>query len=72
MVQWERKFNVKVANMSEVLGLEDIAYIAYETLRSLKRPTPATFDDFIKKNPDIEILGTGDDVPTPGAPTAAN
>ena len=72
MVAWERKYNVKIAQLSEKLGIEDIAYIAYETLRSLKRPTPATFDDFLKKNPDIEILGAGDDSPTRGAATDGN
>ncbi len=72
MVQWERRYNVKIAQLSEKLGVEDIAYIAYETLRSLKYPTPSTFDDFLKKNPEIEILGAGDDPPTLGAPTDDN
>ena len=72
MVLWERKFNVKIAELSERLGIEDIAYIAYETLASLNRPRPATFEEFLKKNPDIEVLGAGDDPPTPGAVTEGN
>lgn len=72
MVAWERKYNVKIAQLSEKLGIEDIAFITYETLRSLKRTTPASFEDFLKKNPDIEILGAGDDSPIPGAATAAS
>ena len=72
MVQWERKFNVKIAELSERLGIEDIAFIAYETLASLNRPRPSTFEDFIKKNPDIQVIGAGDDPPTQGAVTDAS
>jgi hypothetical protein len=69
MVQWERKFNVKASQMADRLGIEDIAYLAWQTLISNKKPVASEFDAFLQKNPEIRVIGAGDDPPTLGAPT---
>lgn len=67
MVAWERKFATKASRMSEGLGMEDLAYMAFEASRQLKLTMPAVFDDFVKRVVgDIEVIGA--ELPDPTAP----
>lgn len=72
VVSWERKYKTKISQAAESMGLEDLAYLAYESMRSSGHVVPAVFDDFIKRVDDIEVLDTETPRPTHGAPTDGN
>lgn len=69
IVQWERKYKAKISQAAEAMGLEDLAYLAYESLKTSGEVVPAVFDDFIRKVEDIEVLDTSTERPTPGGHT---
>jgi hypothetical protein len=39
------------------IGVEDLAYMAYESCRQTNVPVPAVFDDYVKKLAAIEVVG---------------
>jgi hypothetical protein len=45
-------------------GAEDMAYLAYETLKSQKVVVPAVFDDFLRRLQHFEFLGGDNARPT--------
>lgn len=69
IVAWERKFKTKASKMSEGMGMEDLAYLAYESARAAKLTTPAVFDDYLKRIVSLEIVSS-DERPTRGGPDA--
>jgi hypothetical protein len=71
VVQWERKYKTKISQAAESMGLEDLAYLAYESLKTSGQTVPAVFDDFIRKVDNIEVLDSETARPTQGEPTAA-
>jgi uncharacterized membrane protein YebE (DUF533 family) len=74
VVLWERKFRRKAGDMAAGLGLEDLAYLAYEASKQNNKTVPAAFDDFIKKlsAPYIEVVEQDAPNPTQAAPTDDN
>lgn len=53
---WERKMKTKVSRVNaEGLGLEDMAFMAYEALKINKAELPATFDLFAMTIEELEI-----------------
>jgi hypothetical protein len=71
VVQWERKYKTKISQAAESMGLEDLAYLAYESLKTSGQTVPAVFDDFIRKVDNIDVLDSETARPTQGEPTAA-
>jgi hypothetical protein len=71
VVQWERKYKTKISQAAESMGLEDLAYLAYESLKTSGHTVPALFDDFIRKVDDIDVVDSETERPTQGAPIAA-
>ena len=49
IVAWERKYKTKASQLAQGVAIEDLAYLAYESLRAEKRTVPAVFDDFLRK-----------------------
>lgn len=70
IVAWERKFKTKASKMGDGIGMEDLAFMAYEASKHAGRTVPAVFDDFIRKIVKIEVVGEEDSNPTREAPTA--
>jgi hypothetical protein len=70
IVAWERKFKTKASKMGDGIGMEDLAFMAYEASKHAGRTVPAVFDDFIRKIVKIEVVGEEDSNPTHEAPTA--
>lgn len=70
IVAWERKFKTKSSKMADGIGMEDLAFMAYEASKNTGRIVPAVFDDFIKKVVKIEVVGEEESNPTHEAPTA--
>jgi hypothetical protein len=70
IVQWERKYKAKISQAAEAMGLEDLAYLAYESMKTSGETVPAVFDDFIRKVDEIEVLDAETERPTQGGHTA--
>ena len=68
VVQWERKFKTKASQMANGVGMEDLAYLAWESLKTTGETVPALFDDFLKRLESIDVHEQEAN-PTQGAPT---
>jgi hypothetical protein len=72
ITQWERKFRRKASDLAQGIGVEDLAYLAYEACKVHGITVPAAFDDFIKKLHNIEVVDQEPENPTEAAPTGDN
>lgn len=72
VVAWERKFKTKASQMASVMGLEDLAFLAYEASKQHGVTVPAVFDDFLRKISNVEVVGSEDTNPTHAAPDDDN
>jgi len=72
VVQWERRFKRKASDMATGVGVEDLAYLAWESAKAVKIVVPAAFDDYLKKLVNIEVVSKEPENPTNAEPTAAN
>ena len=72
VVAWERKFKRKASDMANGIGIEDLAYLAFEASKLNKIVVPAEFDNFIKQLVNIEVVEQEQTSFTEAAPTAAN
>jgi hypothetical protein len=67
---WERKYKTKVSRVpADGLGLEDMAFMAYEALKAKKVLVPETFDLFAMT---IESLDVEEDEATPTEAAASD
>ncbi len=57
VVAWERKYKRKASELSAGIGVEDLAFMAYESCKQQNVTVPAVFDDYIKKLASIEVVG---------------
>jgi len=44
--------------------MEDLAFMAYEASKQQGHPVPISFDEFVKKLEDLEVVETANAVPT--------
>lgn len=57
VVAWERKYKRKASDLAAGIGVEDLAFMAFESCKQANVPVPAVFDDYIKKLASIEVVG---------------
>ena len=69
IVAWERKFKRKASDMGNGMGIEDIAFLAFEASRTHKIVVPASFDEFLNQLDNIEVVTEETENPTPAALT---
>ena len=60
MVAWERKFKQKASSLANGIGIEDLAFMAYECCKQHNVPVPITFDEYIKSVNAVEVVGQED------------
>lgn len=72
ITQWERRFKRKASDLAQGIGIEDLAYLAYEACKTHSVVVPAVFDDFIKKLGTLEVVEQESENPTEAAPTDDN
>ena len=72
IIAWERKFKQKASNLATGVGLEDLAFMAFESCKLNNSPTPAVFDDYVKRLVNIEVITDEPTNPTEEAPTHAH
>ena len=70
IVAWERKFKTKASNISNGIGMEDLAFLAHTALQQNGIVVPL-FDDFIKKVVTLEVVANEPENPTVEAITAS-
>ena len=71
IIAWERKFKQKASNLATGVGLEDLAFMAFESCKVHGITVPAIFDDYVKKLVAIEVVTDEPTNPTSEAPTHA-
>ena len=69
IIAWERKFKRKISDLSNGIGMEDLAFMAYECCKQINHPVPAVFDDYIKRLVNIDVLDEETVNPTDGVVT---
>jgi len=77
VVMWERRFKRKASDMATGIGIEDLAFLAWEASRSNKVVVPVEFDSFVKRLIDVQVVENetepeGTTVFTKPAPNAGN
>lgn len=65
IVAWERKYKKKAIDMAQGIGVEDLAFLAYEATRASGIVVPSTLDTFIER---IEDIGLVDETENPTQP----
>jgi len=63
IVAWERKFKRKASELATGIGMEDLAYMAYESCKTCNISVPVVFDDYVKRLQAIEVVS--DDTANP-------
>ena len=69
IIAWERKFKQKASNLATGVGMEDLAFMAFESCKISGITTPAIFDDYVKKLVAIDVVSDDETNPTEEAPT---
>lgn len=64
IISWERKFKRRASDLSSGIGMEDLAFMAYEASKQQGHPVPVSFDEFVKRLEDLEVVETESAVPT--------
>ena len=64
IISWERNFKRRASDLSNGIGMEDLAFMAYEASKQQGHPVPVSFDEFVKKLEDLEVVETESAVPT--------
>jgi hypothetical protein len=64
IVMWERKYKRKASEMAAGIGVEDLAFMAYEASKLNKIVVPSEFDTFVKSLVNIDVLNTEAPNPT--------
>ena len=64
IVMWERKYKRKASEMAQGIGVEDLAFMAYEASKLNKIVVPSEFDTFIRNLINIDVLNTEAPNPT--------
>ena len=71
IVAWERKFKSKASNLANGgVGIEDLAFMAYESSKVAGITVPVVLDDFIKRLVTLEVVDNDSANPTQAEPTA--
>ncbi len=56
IVAWERKYKRKASQISDGIGIEDLAFMAYEASRAAGIVVPATLDIYIASLKDLQVV----------------
>ena len=56
IITWERKFKRRSSDLANGIGMEDLAFMAYEASKQQGHPVPISCDEFVKKLEDLEVV----------------
>jgi hypothetical protein len=66
ITQWERKYKAKASQLAAGIGMEDLAFLAYESAKANGLVVPVVFDDWLRQVRTLEVVEN-----EPARPTAA-
>lgn len=69
ITQWERKYRTKASQLANGIGMEDLAFLAYEAAKQNGIVVPAVFDDFLKSVRTLDLIEDDPVRPTTGEPS---
>jgi hypothetical protein len=72
IVAWERKYRRKASDLAQGIGMEDLAFMAFEASKRNQVVVPAEFDKFIDKLVTLEVVSEEPENPTDPAPIDIN
>lgn len=73
LVAWERRFKRKASEMAIAIGMEDLAFMAWEASKQKGIVVPSEFDTFLKKQVGtVDVVGDEESNPTQAGPTDTN
>lgn len=70
IVALERKFKIRASDLANGIGLEHLAYLAFEACKQHEILVPVAFDDFIKTVEAVEVVSGDEANPTGEAHTS--
>ena len=68
VVAWERKYKRKASDLAQGIGIEDLAFLAYESSKAHNVVVPIIFDDYVKSLDNIDVIGNEEPAPFETAP----
>jgi len=69
IVALERKFKIKASELATGIGMEHLAFLAFESCKQSNITVPIVFDDYVKLIDSIEVVSDEPTNPTSEAPT---
>ena len=66
LVATERKFKIKASDFANGIGMEHLAFMAYESAKLSGITVPMVFDEFVKKLDAVDVLEVEASRPTEG------
>ena len=70
IVALERKFKIKASDLANGIGLEHLAFLAFESCKQQGITVPAVFDDYVRRLDAVELLDVETANPTKEGPTS--
>lgn len=67
IIAWEQKFKSKAPQLAQAVGMEDLAYLAYEASKRAHIVVPAEFQKFCDSLESLEVLDSDPQNPTTAA-----
>lgn len=64
ITQWERKYKSKASQLADGIGMEDLAFLAYESAKVNGLVVPVVFDDWLKQVRTLEVVENDSPRPT--------
>jgi hypothetical protein len=71
VIAWERKYRKKAGDLASGIGMEDLAFMAWECCKRDKVVVPVEFDSFISRLAELEVVSEEAVGPFSPAPTDA-
>lgn len=71
LVEWERKYKKRAGDLASGFAIEDLAYFAWASLKR-QGDNVGTFDAWLEKLDEVNVVGGDDSNPTDAAATAGN
>ena len=72
IVAWERKYRRKASDLASGIGMEDLAFMAFEASKRNGVIVPVEFDKFVDKLVALDVVSEEPENPTEQAPTDIN
>ena len=68
IIAWDQKFKAKAPQLAQAVGMEDLAYLAYEASKRAQIVVPAEFQKFCDTLDSLDVVDSEAANPTTPAP----